>query len=95
MPAFLARRYDDTADVEQCDGAPTAFTWRGRRYFVAHVLGHWWETGAWWHRLDEGVDDDEREIWRVEATTRGRASVVVELAFAWSRGTWSLVAVLD
>jgi hypothetical protein len=95
MPAFLARRYDEPVDVERGDDAPAAFVWRGRRHLVTAVLGHWWETGAWWQRLDHGLSDDEREIWRVEATPRGRPSVVLELGFAWSRGTWSVGAVLD
>jgi hypothetical protein len=95
MPAFLARRYDEPIDAERGDDAPAAFVWRGRRHTVTAVLGHWWETGAWWRRLDEGLADDEHEMWRVEARAAGRAPVVVEVGFAWATGAWSLRAVLD
>ncbi|MDQ1706732.1 MAG: hypothetical protein QOF18_3098 [Frankiaceae bacterium] len=103
MPAFLARRYDELIGVERHDDVPVAFMRRGRRYAVRAVLAHWWETGAWWDgATGEGADrtagvaDDEREMWRVEATAAGRSSVaVVELCFAWSTGAWTLTAVLD
>ena len=43
-----------------------------------------------------GVDDGERDWWRVEAGP-GRAvgSGVYDLCFDWSRGAWSLARVLD
>lgn len=96
MPAFLARRYAVATDVERRDDVPVAFTWRGRRYVVHDVLDHWWETAAWWMR-DE-VGDDERERWRVQARTGrgpGCSGVVVELCFAWRRGTWTVDTVMD
>jgi hypothetical protein len=96
MPAFLARRYAVATDVERGDDAPTAFTWRGRRYAVMAVLDHWWETTAWWASLDNGaIGDDEREVWRVEARTTRGGCAVVELCFAWSTGIWTLDTVLD
>jgi len=95
MPAFLARRYDEPTDVERRDDAPAAFVWRSRRHAVTAVLAHWWETGPWWRRIDVGLSDDEREMWRVEAQAVDRTPVVVELGFAWATGTWSLRAVLD
>jgi hypothetical protein len=95
MPAFLARHYDAPTEVERRDDAPAVFVWRGRRHVVREVLGHWWQAGAWWERLDAGLDDDEREVWRVEAAAAGRSPVVAELSFSWSTGTWSVVAVLD
>jgi Family of unknown function (DUF6504) len=95
MPAFLARHYDAPTEVERRDQEPDAFVWRGRRHVVREVLGHWWQTGPWWERLDGGVVDDEREIWRVEAVASGWSPVVVELCFSWSAATWSVVAVLD
>src|SRR3954469_23844666 len=70
MPAFLARHYDVPTEVERRDDAPASFVWRGRRHVVREVLGHWWQTGPWGERLDGGVDDDEREVWRVEAAGR-------------------------
>jgi hypothetical protein len=95
MPAFLARHYDAPTEVERRDDKPSAFLWRGRWHVVREVLGHWWQTGPWWERLDGGVVDDEREIWRVEAVASGWSPVALELCFSWSAATWSVVAVLD
>jgi hypothetical protein len=104
MPAFLARRYAADSAVQRGDDAPHVFTWRGRHYVVRSVLDHWWETAAWWTAAQgtaaqgpapEAVGDDERELWRVEAVTAGRAPVVVELCFAWRTGTWTVDAVMD
>jgi hypothetical protein len=96
MPAFLARRYDEPVDVERRDDVPVSFLRRGRRYTVRAVLAHWWEAGAWWEsrELTAGITDDERELWRVEATA-GPHVAVLELCFAWSTGSWTVVAVLD
>jgi hypothetical protein len=104
MPAFLARRYAVATDVERRDDVPVAFTWRGRRYVVHDVLDHWWETSAWWMRdpaedgAAGGVGDDEQERWRVEARagrSAGSTAIVVELCFAWRRGTWTVDTVMD
>ena len=95
MPAFLARRYAADREVQRADDAPHVFTWRGRHYVVRSVLDHWWETAAWWVTAPEAVGDDERERWRVEAVTAGRAPVVVELCFAWRTGTWTVDTVMD
>ena len=59
------------------------FVKRDRRYVVLVVLDHWWETAAWWRGAQGPVGDDERELWRVEAVTAGRSSIIVELCFAW------------
>jgi len=101
MPASLARRYDEHVQVDHRDNEPVAFVRRHRGYVVRSVLAHWWETGPWWEAPDltapeaTGVQDDERELWRVEAFTPGRSSVIVELAHFWSSGTWTVAAVLD
>lgn len=45
-----------------------------------------------------GIDDGERDWWRVEARTGGMSSAgsgVYDLCFDWSRGCWSLARVLD
>ena len=47
-----------------------------------------------------GIDDGERDWWRVEAVTGGRAGAatgtgVYDLCFDWSSGAWSLARVLD
>lgn len=47
------RRYDDHVEVRKgmVAGAegPEQFLWRGRLWKVSDVLGHWMETGPWWH----------------------------------------------
>ncbi len=48
--------------------APLAFRWRGRRYRVVSVLGHWYEDAGWWRRTDGVPERLERtDLWRVEA----------------------------
>ena len=43
-----------------------------------------------------GVDDGERDWWRVEAGAGAAAGTgVYDLCFDWSRGSWSLARVLD
>lgn len=43
-----------------------------------------------------GVDDRDRDWWRVEASAGAAAgSGVYDLCFDWSRGAWSLARVLD
>jgi len=63
-----------------------------------------WGQRAWGEPAPEvgavaapgGIDDDEREFWRVEASA-GRCGlpVVVELCFTWSSASWLLTAVMD
>lgn len=48
--------------------APVRFRWRGRRYHVISVLGHWYEDAGWWRRTDGVPERIERtDLWRVEA----------------------------
>lgn len=43
-----------------------------------------------------GIDDAERDWWRVEAGAGASAGTgVYDLCFDWSRGAWSLARVLD
>jgi hypothetical protein len=43
-----------------------------------------------------GVDDGEREVWRVEAASGRSAGVgVYDLCFDWSAGAWTLLRALD
>lgn len=43
-----------------------------------------------------GVEDAEREFWRVEAGAGRQAGAgVYDLCFDWSAGAWSVAAVLD
>ncbi len=107
------RRYDDPILVRQRDvtdptgedGAapPESFVWRGRRYRVRAVVGHWHERTPWWrHALEAqaGPGGDlilQEEVWRVEATpargvTRPGAVGVFDLA----RGCrWRLIRIAD
>lgn len=76
---------------------PMQFIWRGRLWKVRQVQSRWKETGAWWRRADEETVDllDEREVWRVHATSGCYgATTVAELAHA-SDGAWFLRGVID
>jgi hypothetical protein len=48
------RWYDEIVDVRKGlvagSEAPEQFVWRGRRWLVRMVLGHWLETGSWWEQ---------------------------------------------
>lgn len=82
---------------------PESFVWRGRRYRVRAVVGHWHERTPWWrHALEApaGQGGDlvlQEEVWRVEATpargvTRPGAVGVFDLA----RGCrWRLIRIAD
>ncbi len=77
---------------------PLAFAWRGRRYEVTRILGHWREEEGWWRRPDgEPIRIEQSDLWRVEATrgagTAWDARGIYELA---RRGTtWRLDRVWD
>jgi Family of unknown function (DUF6504) len=90
------RCYAEPVDVHRQDTTPDQFLWRGRLYVVREVLAHWLEAGGWWRRPAAGVDDGEREFWRVEAGC-GRSSPpgVYDLCFDWSRAVWTVACVLD
>jgi hypothetical protein len=58
----------DAADDPRGAGAPTSFRWRGERYTVLQVLGHWREDAGWWRRPDGvPVQLERTDLWRVEA----------------------------
>lgn len=73
----MTKRYREYVDVQtavppgQTPGAasgpapPAAFTWRGGRYRVLSVLGHWREDATWW--AGAGIEVPQRDLWRVEA----------------------------
>ena len=74
----MTKRYRESIEEVELpttgdDGAaaPTAFTWRGNRYQVLQVLGHWREDPGWWRRPDgEPVQIEQTDLWRVEAGHR-------------------------
>lgn len=56
------------ADADQ----PLVFAWRGRRYDVTRILGHWREEDGWWRRPDgEPIRIEQSDLWRVEAVHGG------------------------
>lgn len=69
----MSKRYRERLEeVELAAERPAAFSWRGHRYQVLQVLGHWREDPGWWRRPDGApVRIDQADLWRVEA---GRGS---------------------
>lgn len=85
---------------------PARFRWDQRSYVVRALLDHWMEAGSWWQRAGRagqsgpagavlGIDDGEREIWRVEAGGGSGPVGVYDLRFEWGTGRWSLIRVHD
>jgi hypothetical protein len=46
--------------VEEKDGLPLAFHWRGRRIVVSEILDQWEEAGCWWQ------GEQARRVYRVQ-----------------------------
>src|SRR5438552_9286070 len=84
-PGGMAKRYDEEVRVERDAGMPSVFTWRGRRYEVADVIGRWRIEGRWW------ADGRDREYWRVEA----RGGAVWDLYHDHLGGRWHLERLWD
>ena len=74
--------------------APVSFRWRGQRYQVVGILGHWHEDEGWWRRGDGLPQRIERtDLWRVEARNGAPVTGVYELV---RRGEqWRLDRVWD
>ena len=81
----MAKRYDEEVRVERDAGMPSVFTWRGRRYEVADVIGRWRIEGRWW------ADGRDREYWRVEA----RGGAVWDLYHDRQRDAWHMERLWD
>lgn len=45
------------------NGAPSWFSWRGRRYVVLAILFSWLESASWWRTRQTR----EWQVWRIEA----------------------------
>jgi hypothetical protein len=78
----MTKRYREAVDVDLADGtdpraAPAGFTWRGGRYRVLSVLGHWREDATWW--AGGGIEVPQRDLWRVEAQNGTPARGIYEL----------------
>lgn len=95
----MTKRYrEDLEDVEVEDVAgderPTAFRWRGHRYDVTSVLGHWREDPGWWRRPSgEPIRIEQHDLWRVEARNGRPMPGVYELVRKGE--TWKLDRVWD
>lgn len=98
----MAKRYREAlSEVEVEPGAghgasgrPRRFTWRGRRYRVLEVLGHWREETGWWQRPgDRPVRPQQADRWRVEASGGAVSRGVYELVCRGGR--WTLDRVWD
>ncbi len=95
----MTKRYRETLDevvLEETPGvgAPYEFAWRGQRYRVLQVLGHWREDPGWWRRPDgQPIRIEQTDMWRVEARNGKPATGVYELV---RRGDqWRLDRVWD
>lgn len=70
----MSKRIHEPVEVtHRCDAlgevVPQAFRWRGARYAITTVLGHWREDAAWWSGA--GLSVPQRDLWRVEARRGG------------------------
>ena len=104
----MTKRYDEPIEVEAPlvdDGAPTAFSWRGRPYEVDQHLGCWREAGEWWN----GSALRDREYHRLLARPAGSlatgdvdadgflrsAGAVYDVYRDRARGGWRITRVWD
>jgi len=89
----------DEVEVAVLGGPPAGFCWRGRRYDVTQVLGHWHEDAGWWQRSGGATVRIERtDLWRVEAcgapgadAAGGAGAVSRPVPHATARGIYELV----
>ncbi len=78
----MARRYQEPITMTLRSDQPHAFTWRGRRYMVAAVLGTWRLATRWW-QPEAAVD---RHYYRVRTPDHQ----VFELYHAAGSSAWTL-----
>ena len=95
----MTKRYREALEavevVDEPGGQrPEAFRWRGQRYRVVNVIGHWREDPGWWRRPDgQPVRIEQTDLWRVEAANGRPLAGVYELV---QRGDdWKLDRVWD
>lgn len=78
------------------DGRPARFGWRGRRYTVRAVLGHWVVNREWWRDPRPEPERPEMRYWRVEAAAgRDGSRGTYDLRRDMSAGTWTLRRIAD
>jgi|SRR4051794_39413708 len=92
----MPRRHDDPVEVRRRDDAPDQFLWRNRLYQVRDVLGHWFESGAWWRSApssalidgeDGGGTTDQRADLAV-APVPASPSVPIPASPKWGQRAW-------
>lgn len=95
----MTKRYRETLDEVRLTEdvprqQPCEFAWRGQRYRVLKVLGHWREDPGWWRRPDgQPIRIEQTDMWRVEAVNGKPHTGVYELV---RRGDeWRLDRVWD
>lgn len=93
----MTKRYRERLDDVTLDAdaaAPASFAWRGQRYTVLQVLGHWREDAGWWRQPDGiPVQIERTDLWRVEARNGEPVRGVYELVRRG--GAWRLDRVWD
>jgi hypothetical protein len=89
----VTKRYREQLEEVECDGdRPQAFAWRGQRYQVVQVLGHWREDPGWWRRANGGpVRIEQSDLWRVEARHRAGPGGRKSNGASAGRGVYELV----
>jgi len=94
----MTKRYREAVNVVAAADAvgapaPVGFTWRGARYTVLAVLGHWREDAGWWS--GGGVEVPQRDLWRVEARNGKRTALPGIYELVCQDGDWRLDRVWD
>lgn len=88
----MSKRYRDVIAVDEApNGGPQSFQWRGGRYRVNAVMGHWREDASWWQA--SGLEVPQRDLWRVEARNGTPRVGVYDLVH--DRDGWRLHRVWD
>jgi hypothetical protein len=66
----VTKRYREPLDRVVLDSgrsAPVSFGWRGRRFRVSRIVGHWREDPGWWRGSDgRAIRIEQADLWRVE-----------------------------
>ncbi len=103
----MSRRFTEVVHVGVQDRRPAAFRWRGNRYVVHEVLGHWRERRPWWTGGSSGgwsrELSEEYEVWRVEASrscgglnaVTGVYDLCLDAGARPDTGVWRLLRVVD
>lgn len=74
----MTKRVREAIEVTtDAEAVPRGFSWRGARYRVLEVLGHWREDAGYW--TGGGLEIPQRDLWRVEARNGVPHSGVYEL----------------